>query len=90
MRRLIEVDNGAIKALLQSFRSGLQDAADPIFAEALARLAEDPVLAEWFRAEKEFDSVMVQTFREVPARLEVKAAILRDAQQTDAKQESDA
>jgi len=61
------VDNVEIKKLLQSFRKGTTDSDDPIFREPLERLGSDPALAAWFRAEQEFDAVMVATFRNVPA-----------------------
>ncbi len=60
------MDNAEIKRLLQSFRKDTQDSHDPIFREALQRLENDPALAAWFRAEQEFDAVMVTTFRDVP------------------------
>ena len=55
-----------IKRLLQSYRLGDLDKRDPIFRDALDRVASDPQLAEWFRQEQEFDAVMVEKFREVP------------------------
>lgn len=39
---------------------------DPLFREAFAQLSNDPKLAEWFRAEQEFDAVMAEKFRNVP------------------------
>ncbi len=60
------MDNAEIKTLLQSFRKDTEDSIDPIFREGLERLESDPVLAAWFRAEQEFDAMMVATFRDVP------------------------
>ncbi len=76
---LIEVDNVEIKTLLQSFREGTQDRSDPIFREALQSLASNPELAAWFRVGQEFDTVMVEKFRDVPVRSAVKKRILRVA-----------
>jgi hypothetical protein len=59
------VDKARIKMLLASFRPGTDDENDPLFREALEQLAHDPELAEWFRAEQEFDAAMVEKFREV-------------------------
>ncbi len=71
------MDKLEIKRLLQSFREGTDDRNDPVFAEALAHLATDPELAEWFRAEQEFDAAMVETFRLVPVVFSVKERILQ-------------
>lgn len=60
------MDNAETKKLLQSFRQGTEDCRDPIFREALERLQSDPALANWFRAEQDFDAVMLATFRDVP------------------------
>jgi len=76
----MDLDNSDIKALLQCFRKGTPDSDDPIFQEALAKVASDPSLAAWLRAEQAFDAVVVEIFRTVPVRLDVKANILREAQ----------
>ena len=76
----MDLDNSEIKALLQCFRKGTPDSDDPIFQEALAKVASDPSLAAWLRAEQAFDAVVVEIFRMVPVPLNVKANILRDAQ----------
>ncbi len=73
------VDKAEIKKLLQSFREGTEDTNDPVFSEALARLASDPELTAWFRAEQEFDAVMVETFRSVPVVSSLKERILQGA-----------
>ncbi len=71
------MDKAEIKRLLQSFREGTQDTNDPLFSKALASLAADPELAAWFRAEQEFDAVMVKTFSTVPVDTLVKERILQ-------------
>lgn len=63
---------------LQSFRCGTSDENDPLFREALAELSNDPALAEWFRAEQEFDAVMAEKFRDVPVEDVVKKRLLAE------------
>lgn len=77
----MDLDNSEIKARLQSFREGTPDSNDPAFEEALGRVAADPRLAAWFRAEQEFDAVMFRKFRDVPVELDVKERILRGLEQ---------
>ncbi len=77
---LMDLDNAELKALLQSFREGTPDRDDPVFKEAFAKVAGDPDLAAWWRAEQAFDAVVVEIFRTVLVPLDVKANILRDAQ----------
>lgn len=48
------------KLILQAYRPGGQDAADPMFAEALALAQRDPELQKWFAQEQVLDS-LVQT-----------------------------
>ncbi len=75
------MDNAEIRALLRAFRKDSPDRNDPIFREALRSLASEPELAAWFRAEQEFDAVMVQTFRDVPVHAAAKELILRSTKQ---------
>ncbi len=46
--------------ILQSYRPDDQDAADPVFAEAMELLAQDADLQAWFEQEKAFDRAMQQ------------------------------
>jgi len=48
------------KLILQAYRPGGQDAADPMFAEALALAQRDPELQKWLAQEQALDS-LVQT-----------------------------
>lgn len=43
------------KWMLQAYRPGGQDAANPVFAEALEKVGKHPELQEWFRKERIFD-----------------------------------
>jgi len=72
------VDKARLKVLLAAYRPGGTDANDPLFREVLEQLSHDPELAAWFKAEQEFDSAMVEKFREVPVDAAAKARI-RDA-----------
>lgn len=46
------------KLILQAYRPGGQDAADPMFAEALALAQRDPELQKWFAQEQALDSLV--------------------------------
>jgi hypothetical protein len=46
------MNNQEAKLILQAYRLGGQDAADPQFQEALDQLERDPALAEWFALER--------------------------------------
>ncbi len=70
------MDKVAVKVILQSFRGGTCDESDPLFREARAELSHDPALAEWFRAEQEFDAVMAEKFRDVPVETAEKKRLL--------------
>ncbi len=43
-------------------------------------MAGDPDLAAWWRAEREFDAVLMKNFQTVPVPLELKEQMLRAAQ----------
>ena len=62
------------KVILESYRA--QDADDPIFAEALKMVAEDPELAEWFEEMQRFDAVMAAKFNEIHVSTDLKDQIL--------------
>jgi hypothetical protein len=57
---------GEAKEILQAFRPNGKDAQDPFFSEALAMVAVDPVLADWFAAQQSFDSQMSRAVAQVP------------------------
>ncbi len=46
------MNNQEAKLILQAYRLGGQDAADPLFQEALEQLKRDPDLAKWFADER--------------------------------------
>lgn len=73
------MDKAAIKTVLSAYRTGRQDAEDPVFAEALREVVKDPELAAWFEEEQRFDAQMVQTLRGVPAPAGLKERILLNA-----------
>ncbi len=54
------------RTLLSAFRPGGQDAADPVFADALRQAEQDPDLARWLTAEREFDRAMQKKLADVP------------------------
>lgn len=71
------MDEQTVKMLLASYRS--QEAADPMFAEALREAARHPGLAAWFEEMQRFDAVLAEKLREAPVPADVKARILADA-----------
>lgn len=68
------MDNSEIKLLLECYRP--QDAGDPIFADALRAVADDPELAAWFEERQRFDAVMFGKFREVPVPADLPSQIV--------------
>ena len=71
------MDSREAKILLQACRVGSGDEDAAIFQDAFAQVAKDPELASWFRAEQEFDAVMIRKFGEVQVDGEMKERILR-------------
>ncbi|MEO6569856.1 MAG: hypothetical protein ABIO94_13925, partial [Opitutaceae bacterium] len=65
-----------IKFVLGAARPGGRDTADPAFAEALRRVAEDPKLREWFEREQAFGAAISERVREVAPPAALRAAIL--------------
>jgi hypothetical protein len=61
------------KLILSAYRPSGQDVNDPAFSEALANVANDPALAEWFGDQQAFDRAIAQKLAEVPV-----PAALRD------------
>jgi hypothetical protein len=64
------------KLILQSYRPGGQDAADPHFAEALALAKIDSDLAAWFAAEQKFDARVSSGLQQVEVPTQLKKEIL--------------
>jgi len=67
-----------VKRLLQVYRPGGQDAADPEFAEALEAARKNPDLARWFAEEQAFDAVLSRSLKEPPVPADLKESILAD------------
>ena len=63
------------KFLLRALRPDGRDAADPLFAEALAQARQDPALAAWFAREQQTDTVFAARLAEVPPRAGLRDAI---------------
>ena len=68
------------KALLELYRPGGRDAADPRLAEALALAGTDPELALWFARELAFDARVRQSLGGTPVPAQLKTAILAGGQ----------
>ena len=60
------MDKSEIQFILRAFRPGTDDEKDPQFQEALARVREDPELAEWLRQEMEWDRALRERLRDQP------------------------
>lgn len=50
------MNNEEAKLILRAYRSGGQDAGEPVFREALEQAQRDPALARWFAHERAVDS----------------------------------
>ncbi len=64
------------KQLLEVYRPGSADEADPRFGEALAQAGRDPELARWFEAQRRFDRQMEDGLKTVSAPSDLKDTIL--------------
>ncbi len=70
------MDNQEAKFILETYRPGGQDAADPHFTEALEQARLDPALGQWFAQEQALDSAIAGKLQSVPVPAGLKAAIL--------------
>lgn len=52
------MDNEQAKLILSAYRPGGEDAADPVFSEALALARQDPDLDAWFAGQRRFDEAV--------------------------------
>lgn len=69
------MNNEEAKLILQAYRLGGQDSADPQFQEALEQLKRDPELAHWFDDQCAFDThvqVKLKSALQPPAQLKAK------------------
>ena len=64
------------KRLLEIYRPGSADEADPRFGEALAQAGRDPELARWFEDLRRFDRQLADSLKTVSAPTDLKDAIL--------------
>ncbi len=71
------MDSEEVKRLLASYRA--QDAADPMFADALREAARDPELAAWFAEARQFDAWMGEKLLAASVPAEVKSRVLSGA-----------
>jgi hypothetical protein len=70
------MDNKQAKFILQSCRSGGQDAHDPQFGEALRQAQRDPELGAWFDEEQARDDAVRRKLKEVPVPADLAGLIL--------------
>ena len=75
-KRPAEMTNECAKLLLSAYRSNGADAQDPVFKEALDQARHDPVLANWFREQREFDEIISAKLRSIEAPAGLREAIL--------------
>jgi hypothetical protein len=74
--------NECAKFLLCAYRSNGADAKDPAFQDALDQARCDPVLASWFRQQREFDEILSAKLRSVEPPPGLQEAILAGTQAT--------
>ncbi|MDP9291613.1 MAG: hypothetical protein M3O82_04525, partial [Verrucomicrobiota bacterium] len=68
------MDKQTAKMILASYRA--QEADDPVFAEALREVEQDPELAAWFEESQRFDAVMSSKLQDFSVPRSVKGQIL--------------
>ena len=79
------MNNQEAKLILQAYRPGGQDAADPLFAEALEQVRRDPELQKWFAKEQTLDQRIQAKLQEaIPVPLGLKANLLAQRKITQA------
>jgi hypothetical protein len=70
------VDSREAKELLACYRRGLDDAADPRYAEALERVRTDSALARWFEQQTALDAALREQFRRIAVPADLRERIL--------------
>jgi hypothetical protein len=76
------VDSREAKEILACYRRGLDDAADPQFAEALDRVRTDPALARWFEQQTALDAALRAQFRRIAVPADLRERILAQRTQS--------
>jgi hypothetical protein len=70
------MDKREAKLLLHACRPNDRDAAEPVFAEALAFVESDPELKAWWDAQQAFDRKVASKLEEIPIPDDLRATIL--------------
>lgn len=60
------MDSRQAREILSLYRPGIDDAADPFFAEAVAQARREPELARWFERHQGVDAALRQKFKQIP------------------------
>lgn len=68
--------NEEAKQILSAYRTGGDDAADPVFEQALQQARRDPELADWFKEERRRDGEWATFFQSIPVPEEGKQSLL--------------
>jgi hypothetical protein len=64
------------RRLLEVYRPGGADEAEPLFTEALRQVERDPELARWFQEQRTFDGDLAAGLRTLPAPADLKSFLL--------------
>jgi len=70
------MDNREAKFILNAYRPGGQDAADPRFAGALEQVRRDPTLQHWFNESVAFDTAITEKLSANPVPSDLRESIL--------------
>ncbi|MCW5558116.1 MAG: hypothetical protein KIT22_09845 [Verrucomicrobiae bacterium] len=70
------------KRILLACRPGTDDASDPEVRAALAVAERDPVLAAWWRQQRQAHAILTERFREIPVPADLKASLLATRRKT--------
>ena len=72
------MDNQQAREILSLYRAGLDEPADPFFAEALAQAQRDPELGRWFEKQCAIDAAMREKFHQIGAPAGLASQILKE------------
>jgi hypothetical protein len=73
------MDREEARIILSAYRPGRDDAADPVFAPALALLDQDGELADWFANQHALDLIVQGAVQSIEPPADLKASILASA-----------